>query len=292
VAGVADEDRLHTLAESWRTLATNLRTSADDGANVTSGVTANNEGAAVASYEAYWRDLRSDMLKAANAAEQTAVGVDLMAKGTLNAKKAIAGALQSTHNQIQEARALPAVAGFIGPIIGQLLRLLLGFIVRILGALLKWIWKGIVWLFRKIGQFFKWLWNKLFGKKKPPAPKKPTYTRNGKLPHARDLLRNGKEFTGRKLPNQAQRTASCTSATRRPGRSRTTPSMMTPATRSSVSISPDARTAAFRHPMSWSTRCTGTRTPDRCSCGRTEWCGRLDLRRFRERGDARHRVVE
>ena len=199
----ADEDRLHQLAGSWRALAQNLRTTAGEGTVIASRVSTDNSGLAVDAFSAYWTELRDDLEKAATAAEQTAVGVDAMAQGTLGAKKSIAAALESTHNQIQSVRST-AVGAVIAPAIGILLRILLRFILRILGALLKLIWKFIVWLFKKIAEFFTWLWKKLFGRKPKPQPKpKPTYPRNGKLPPARDLIKNGKEFQGRRLPNQS-----------------------------------------------------------------------------------------
>lgn len=198
----ADEDRLHDLAGSWRSVADRLRTAAADGSTVAATVTSEHSGAAVDAFSAYWGELRRDIEQAAVAAEQAATGVDAMANATLGAKKSIVSALESTHSQIQAVRST-AAAAFIGPAIGWLLRILLGFVLRILAALLRLIWKFIVWLFKKIAQFFKWLWNKLFGKK-PATPRPPTYTRGGKLPHARDLLKNGKEYTGRRLPNQSQ----------------------------------------------------------------------------------------
>jgi Bacterial toxin 24 len=198
----ADEDRLHELAGSWRSLAERLNTTAADGSAVATAVTSQHSGAAIDAFSSYWNDLRGDIERAAVAAEQVAVGVDAMAKGTLAAKKSIVGALEATHTQIQAVRST-AAAAIIGPAIGWLLRILLQFVLRILGALLKLIWRAIVWLFKKVVEFFKWLWNKLFGKK-PATPTRPTYSRTGKLPHARDLLKNGKEYTGRRLPNQAQ----------------------------------------------------------------------------------------
>lgn len=197
----ADEDRLHELAGSWRALGQNLHTTAGDGAVIAGRVASANTGDAIDAFSTYWTQLRGDLEKAATAAEQTAEGVDAMARGTLGAKKSIVAALESTHHQIQSVRST-AVGAVIAPAIALLLRTLLGFILRILGALLKLIWRFIVWLFKKIAEFFKWLWNKLFGRKPKPQPK-PTYPRNGKLPHARDLIRNGKEYSGRKLPNQS-----------------------------------------------------------------------------------------
>lgn len=197
----ADEDRLHELAGSWRTLAHNLRTTAGDGTVIAGRVSAANTGPAVDAFSAYWTQLQGDLEQAATAAEQTAEGVDAMARGTLGAKKSIVAALESTHNQIQSARST-LVGAVIGPAIALLLGILLRFILRILGALLKLIWRFIVWLFKKIAEFFKWLWNKLFGRKPTPQPK-PTYPRNGTLPPARDLIKNGKEFQGRRLPNQS-----------------------------------------------------------------------------------------
>lgn len=197
----ADEDRLHELAGSWRTLAQNLRTTAGDGTVIADRVNAANTGAAVDAFSTYWTGLEGDLEQAATAAEQTAVGVDAMARGTLGAKKSLVAALDSTHNQIQSVQSM-AIGAVIGPVIGLLLRTLLRFILRILGALLKLIWKFIVWLFKKIAEFFKWLWNKLFARKPKPQPK-PTYPRNGTLPPARDLVKNGKQFQGRRLPNQS-----------------------------------------------------------------------------------------
>lgn len=202
----ADEDRLHELAGSWRALAQDLRTTAGDGTVIADRVTSVNTGSAVDAFSAYWTELRGDLEQAATAAEQTAEGVDAMARATLGAKKSIVAALESTHNQIQSVRATPVVGAAVGAAIALLLGILLRVILRILGALLKLIWKVIVWLFKKIAEFFKWLWNKLFGPKPKPQPKpqpKPIYPRNGKLPHARDLIKNGKEFRGRKLPNQS-----------------------------------------------------------------------------------------
>lgn len=166
----ADEDRLHEVADSWRTLAQDLRTTAADGTAVAGRVSAINTGPAVDAFSAYWTELRADLEQAATAAEQTAEGVDAMARGTLGAKKSIVGALQATHSEIQTARSMPVVGAVIGPAVGLLLGILLRVILRILAALLKLIWKFIVWLFKKIAEFFKWLWNKLFGPKPKPQP--------------------------------------------------------------------------------------------------------------------------
>lgn len=197
----ADEDRLHELAGSWRGLAQNLCTTAGDGTVIAGRVSSGNAGPAVDAFSAYWEELRGDLEQAATAADQTAEGVDAMARGTLEAKKSIVAALESTYNQIQAVRST-AVGAVIGPAIALLLRPLLGFVLRILGALLRLIWRFIVWLFKKIAEFFKWLWNKLFGRKPKPQPK-PAYRRHGPLPHARDLIRNGTEIRGRQLPNQS-----------------------------------------------------------------------------------------
>ncbi len=198
----ADEDRLHDLAGSWRALAQGLRTTASDGTVIRGGVTSANAGPAVDAFSSYWTELRGDLEQAATAAEQAAVGVDAMAQGTLGAKKSIVAALESTHNQIQSVRSAAVVGAVGGAAIALLLGLLLRFILRILASLLKLIWKFIVWLFKKITEFFKWLWNKLFGRKPKPQPR-PTYPRNGPLPRARELIKNGKVFQGRRLPNQS-----------------------------------------------------------------------------------------
>lgn len=200
----ADEDRLHELADSWRALAQDLRTTAGEGTAIAGSVSAINTGPAVDAFSSYWTELRGDLEQAATAAEQTAEGVDAMARGTLGAKKSIVGALQATHSEIQSARSMPVVGAVAGPAIRLLLGTLLRFILRILAALLKLIWKFIVWLFKKIAQFFKWLWNKLFGSKPKPQPKPgPRYPRDGRLPHARDLIRNGREFRGGRLPHKS-----------------------------------------------------------------------------------------
>ncbi|MQA87554.1 MAG: hypothetical protein GEV03_23755 [Streptosporangiales bacterium] len=191
----ADEDRLHQLAGSWRGLAADLRALGSDGSSVAQTVAGEHHGESVDTFTAFWTDFAGEIEEGASAAEQAATGVDAMAQGTLQAKTAIIDALRTTHARIQDARGTAAVA-VIGPIIGILLRILGRFIWQILKFLGKWIWRGIVWLFKQIARFFKWLWRKLFGRK-PKTPKKPVYKRGGKLPRARDLIKNGTQHKGK-----------------------------------------------------------------------------------------------
>ncbi|HEY0637754.1 MAG TPA: polymorphic toxin type 24 domain-containing protein [Pseudonocardiaceae bacterium] len=198
----ADEDRLAELAGAWRFLGERVQDVRADGVALAGTIVAEHDSGAIDAFADRWRDFASDLELVAEAAGQVATGVDAMAVATVQAKQAVLGVLESTNGAIQHATSTVGAA-FLGPVIGWIIRAALPFLVRILAGLFRLVWRFIVWLFGKIAQFFRWLWNKLFGKRSV-TPTRPTYARNGPLPHARDLLRNGTQYQGRRLPSQSQ----------------------------------------------------------------------------------------
>jgi hypothetical protein len=177
----ADEDQLHALAGSWRSLAGELRGMRDSGSTVARQVIAQHEGASIDAFANFWGEFERQLDTATTAVESAAVGVDSMAKAVLAAKQAIAEAAQSTFRHILELRRMAGLSGGIWGIIARGIAWLLArfgrFIWRILVWLGKWIWRGIVWLFKKawaaIVAVFNWF-KKLFkGKKQQPQKKSP-----------------------------------------------------------------------------------------------------------------------
>jgi hypothetical protein len=177
----ADEDQLHALAGSWRSLGGELRGMRDGGSAIARQVIGQHEGASIDAFANFWGEFERQLDTATTAVESAAVGVDSMAKAVLAAKQAIAEAAASTFRHILELGRMAGMSGGLWGIIGRgiiwLLSKLGKFIWRILAWLAKWIWRGIVWLFKKawaaIVAVFNWF-KKLFkGKKQTPQKKSP-----------------------------------------------------------------------------------------------------------------------
>lgn len=179
----ADEDQLHQLAGSWRTMGGTLRTLGAEGTAIAESVADEHHGESIDAFSSYWQEFERNVDEGATAAEQTAEAVDAMAKATLGAKSAIVDGLRSAFSQVLEVRntaaAVPVIGIGVGVAIGIILRLLGRFILRILAALVKYVWRFLVWLlkkiawiFKKIGEFFKRLWRKVAQRPKQGLPKK------------------------------------------------------------------------------------------------------------------------
>ncbi len=177
----ADEDQLHALAGSWRSLAGGLRGMKDSGSTIAGQVIAQNEGGSVDAFASFWAEFERQLDTATAAAESAADGVDGMAKAVLATKQAIAEAAGEIYGQILELGRRAGLSGGFWCIIGigavWLLRLLARFIWRALVWLATWIARGIAWLFKKIWAaivaIYNWLKRLFKGKKQPPkkAPK-------------------------------------------------------------------------------------------------------------------------
>jgi hypothetical protein len=212
----ADEDQLHALAGSWRSLAGELRGMRDSGSTVARQVIAQHEGASIDAFANFWGEFERQLDTATTAVESAAVGVDSMAKAVLAAKQAIAEAAQSTFRHILELRRMAGMSGGIWGIIARGIAWLLArfgrFIWRILVWLGRWIWRGIVWLFKKawaaIVAVFNWF-KKLFkGKKQQPQKKSPPKTsqrdelldelkKKGIKHNPEDVIQIGKDASGK-----------------------------------------------------------------------------------------------
>jgi hypothetical protein len=177
----ADEDQLHVLAGSWRSLAGELRGMRDSGSTVARQVIAQHEGASIDAFANFWGEFERQLDTATTAVESAAVGVDSMAKAVLAAKQAIAEAAESTFRHILELRRMAGLSGGFWGIVFRAIAWLLAklgrFIWRILVWLAKWIWRGIVWLFKKawaaIVAVYNWLKRLFKGKKQQPQKKSP-----------------------------------------------------------------------------------------------------------------------
>ncbi|WP_079045800.1 polymorphic toxin type 24 domain-containing protein [Carbonactinospora thermoautotrophica] len=202
----ADEDQLYELAGVWRAFATDLRSIASDGSAIARAVGAEHYGQSIDAFTAHWYELQQNVERYANAVELTAEAVDGTAKSVLHAKAAMADALTAVYSRILQARGNAVAAASFGRFLSIILRFLANFVGRILAALWRFVVQVISGLFkiiaaaiRKIIEFFK----RLFSRKPKPQPQPPVYRRDGKLPHARDLIRNGTLYSGRRLPLKA-----------------------------------------------------------------------------------------
>jgi restriction endonuclease fold toxin 3 of polymorphic toxin system len=169
----ADEDALHRLAGDWRSVATQFRTAADGTSRVSTNIAGQHQGQSIDAYLTQSAEVQQHLRLGATAADQTANGVDGMAKATLQTKTTMVSGLQQTHQKIQRAQG----AAFLGPLLRILLQILGKFLWRVLKFLASWIWRIIVaifkaiwWVIKKVIDFFKRLFSK-GGKKKPPKPK-------------------------------------------------------------------------------------------------------------------------
>ncbi|MGH4017841.1 MAG: polymorphic toxin type 24 domain-containing protein [Pseudonocardiaceae bacterium] len=89
-----------------------------------------------------------------------------------------------------------AASAFIGPLIRLLLPLLrvaAAALAKLIAMLVHFIGRAIAWLFKKIADLFRKIidWFQRRG-----GPSKPIYERGGRLPHARELIKRGKEWEG------------------------------------------------------------------------------------------------
>lgn len=96
----ADEDQLHQLAGSWRTLAGNLRTLGAEGTATARSVADEHHGESIDAFSSYWREFERNVDEGATAAEQTAEAVDTMARATLGAKSSIVDGLSAAFSQV------------------------------------------------------------------------------------------------------------------------------------------------------------------------------------------------
>lgn len=207
----ADEDNLHDLAKSWRTMGEKLRGLRADGSALARSVTETHHGQSIEAFSLRWSKVDAQLGMGVLAAEQTAVAVDGLAHATLNTKAAIVGVLAAGHakretiNQASPALVGPLLRGLL-PILKRHIGSILEGARRVIMSVVTPLLKAISWVFRKIGDFFK----NIFGGKRPPKPPpKPVYRRDEPLPHARELIRNGKEWTatgrgGGKTPRIAE----------------------------------------------------------------------------------------
>lgn len=146
----ADEDRLHELAASWRGLAAELRAVGADGSGVAQTVTGDHRGESIDAFAGHWQGFATEIEHGANAAEQAAVGIDAMARATLQAKSALVDGLQAILHRIREAHA----AG-LGALVGSLLGIAGTFFQRIRASLAGIVGKGpIARLLRSAGGSF------------------------------------------------------------------------------------------------------------------------------------------
>jgi hypothetical protein len=181
----ADEDQLHALAGTWRSLAGELRGLKDSGQMVGWQVTGRHEGASIDAFAGMWEEFERRLDTAHAAASSAADGVDAMAKAVLATKQTIAEAAGATLGKILELRRRASLSGGIWCIVGRV-------IVWLISKLGKYILRALAWLLRWIGRFFVWLFKKIWaaivavinwfkklfrGKKQPPKkqqPKAPT----------------------------------------------------------------------------------------------------------------------
>ncbi|MGH3387649.1 MAG: WXG100 family type VII secretion target [Actinomadura sp.] len=177
----ADEDQLHALAGSWRSLAGEIGGLKDSGQTIGWQVAGLHEGASIDAFADVWEEFERQLDTAQNAANSAADGIDAMAKAVLATKQTIAEAAAETFRQILELRRRASLSGGIWCIVGRV-------IVWLLSKFGKYIVRALVWLFRWIGRFiaglFKKIWaaivavinwfKKLFkGKKQPPKKQQP-----------------------------------------------------------------------------------------------------------------------
>ena len=208
----ADEDRLHELANGWRQVGKRLRTLQSESAGVAQAVAGAHRGKSIDAFSAQWSKVEHRIVLGAVAAEQTAVVVDAMAQATLTTKSAIVDVLAAGHTQQQQIGQQAAGAAVIGPLIRALIKALtpvLRTLFARLSALIRSaftaVWNFIKRAWQDIAQFLA----DLFGPAPPPPPPlpppPPVYKRDAPLPHARELIKNGTEWTatgrgGGKLP--------------------------------------------------------------------------------------------
>ncbi|MGW0894737.1 polymorphic toxin type 24 domain-containing protein [Saccharopolyspora sp. NPDC002578] len=200
----ADEDRLHELAAGWRRTGRTLERLRREGSDTARSVAATHHGATIDVFDGRWARIDAHFALGSVATEQAAAAVDAMALATIETKSAIISVLAAGHAQRQEMQSQVAVA-FWGPLIRFLLQLLKNHIGPLLARLGQLIRSGLAALFRGIKKAFQAIVDfaeSLFeGASTPepaplPPPTPPVYRRDQPLPHARELIENGTQWTG------------------------------------------------------------------------------------------------
>lgn len=176
----ADEDRLRDLSASWRSLSGELAVMKDRGSAIAGQVMSSQHSVAIDKFGEQWGEFERQFDAAIGAAEACAAGTDSMARAVLATKRAIAEAAEVVYRKILELRRLADLSGGIACGVARaiiwLLRTFGKQILRFLGSLLKLIWQGIVWLFKKawaaILAVINWFKRLFKGKPKEPPPVK------------------------------------------------------------------------------------------------------------------------
>ncbi|WP_433869549.1 polymorphic toxin type 24 domain-containing protein [Saccharopolyspora sp. CA-218241] len=214
----ADEDRLRGLADGWRRTGDRLAELRDRAAPPARAVAAHNRGRAVDAFTARWAELEPRVALGAAAAHQVATAVDALATATGVTKGTAVEVLAAGHAQRERVRH-QAAGAVVAPLISTLLRMLanaLRPLLRRLGQLLRSVARTVLDVAKRAFQSIVDFVESLFGPEPPPPPPvpppppPPEYRRDGPLPHARELIANGSEWTepgrgrgGRKLPKEA-----------------------------------------------------------------------------------------
>lgn len=201
----ADEDRLSDLAACWRDASTELTRSRDQADAIAQTVTSEHRGASIDAFRAQWDKVDSHLAMGVAATEQVATLLDSMARATLTTKSAIVEVLGQGHAKRAEIQQAGGPVAVIGPLIGQLVRLLARFIGPLIRRLVNVVVNALKPAFRVIGRFFQDI-IEFFGElfvpdprplpPPPPSQHEPVYRRDQPLPHARELIQAGEEWTG------------------------------------------------------------------------------------------------
>ncbi|MDA3628924.1 polymorphic toxin type 24 domain-containing protein [Saccharopolyspora sp. WRP15-2] len=213
----ADEDRLRDLANGWRRIGQQLAGLRDEASAAAKRVSTEHQGRTVDAFAARWSKIEAHIAFGAAAADQAASVVDTLAQATLTTKTAVAGILTAGHHQQQQIKD-QAAAALIGPLIAALLRMLgtalrplLSKLVSLIRSAASAVLNFLKRAFEIIIDFFETVFGPEPPPLPPPPPPKPVYRRDEPLPHARELIANGTEWTepaggrgGRKLPKQGE----------------------------------------------------------------------------------------